>query len=158
MILFAFHNLIGRRRKSTRFSISSLLPGDLMTLCLFSLPTFEFYEAHATIPWEEKPIMAHCKEFQTFDLFVDNGEEKKRFNTFPGLFLHKVFLSPSLVFCLKVCRCPFLYWSFFFFWYFLSRMPYCSFSSVASQFSSSPRKNQKPSPSLSSRLGWDSLG
>ena len=26
----------------------TLLPGALMTLCLFSLPTFEFYEAHAT--------------------------------------------------------------------------------------------------------------
>ena len=98
VILFAFplFALAWMASKKKHSSISSLLPGDLMTLCLFSLPTFEFYEAHATIPWEEKPIMAHCKEFQTFDLFfsattTSTTKKKKRFNTFPDYFCTKFF-------------------------------------------------------------------
>ena len=35
-------------KKHYYFYSITLLPGALMTLCLFSLPTFEFYEAHAT--------------------------------------------------------------------------------------------------------------
>ena len=52
LILFASIDLIwkGRARHHYYYFHSiTLLPGALMTLCLFSLPTFEFYEAHATI-------------------------------------------------------------------------------------------------------------
>ena len=51
--------------------------------------------------------MAHCKEFQTFDLFVDNDEEKKKIQYFPRTIFAQSFSKPKFSFLFESLPLPF---------------------------------------------------